>query len=458
VSWDEGVIHNVKIIGHESENNREYTKDALLEAVSLYEGRNVNSNHPSRPKDERKNEECIGWLEGVHYRDDGLYGNLHLFTTHPFSRTLMEAAEKKPDAFSLSHNADGAYEVMDNRKERVHHILELRSVDVVMSGATTKSLFESKQPVVEPNKMKVRKIFESLGKDRRVPKWRQKILLEMTAHPMYEEDDEYGDEEMPVDDEMGLMDDPALDAEVDDVPMMEDENDLTSDPDAALADGFRAAVIGCLDDDGIDLQSKIAKIKELLTAKEKLLSVSEEAADEVDAVVEDDDDDVEIDVDVDAGDDDEPVDFEEDESAEFDEPFPMDEDFDAEDVPAVDAEDVPAVDAEDVEDVEDEDEEMLESKGRKRTLKQHKKKKRKSLTESRVKELCDLGGIDATKELIESCVDLTQDKAIRLIKFFKESKEKTSGRPRSSGGVSVGKNNGSDWKRADFVESINGAN
>jgi hypothetical protein len=41
-----GVIRGIKILGPHSRNGREYLSDALARAVGLYEGAEVNVNHP----------------------------------------------------------------------------------------------------------------------------------------------------------------------------------------------------------------------------------------------------------------------------------------------------------------------------------------------------------------------------------------------------------------------------
>jgi hypothetical protein len=66
---------------------------------------------------------------------------------------ICEAAERMPDAFGLSHNAQGEGDEKDGIFV-VSKIVEVRHVDVVADPATTKSLSESikKEPAMEPEK------------------------------------------------------------------------------------------------------------------------------------------------------------------------------------------------------------------------------------------------------------------------------------------------------------------
>jgi hypothetical protein len=154
VDRNAGVIRGCRVLGRVSSNTHgvkgakrtEYTLQAIKEAAPLYSGAVVNRNHPPRekPYSERKAEERIGWLENVQVRDDGLYADLHLLKSDPLTDKLMEAAERNPRLFALSHNAYGAGDLTADGTYRITSIPEVRSVDVVADGGTNASLFESK--------------------------------------------------------------------------------------------------------------------------------------------------------------------------------------------------------------------------------------------------------------------------------------------------------------------------
>lgn len=147
VDREAGVIRNVKVLGRDSRNGRVYSDTALRQAARLYEGLGVNLNHPDRRETsiERPVQDGFGWLEGVRVGDDGVYGNLHYLKSHPHSAVIVEAAERNPRRFGLSHNAEGRVERRDGRTV-VESIETVRSVDVVQNPATNRGLFESEEP------------------------------------------------------------------------------------------------------------------------------------------------------------------------------------------------------------------------------------------------------------------------------------------------------------------------
>lgn len=137
-----GIIYDVKILGHESDNGRYYLPEAMQRAKSLYEGAFVNVDHSKDPSARDRS----AWLEKVRYEPgDGLRGDLHfLLPLDEFQKHVLWAAEHKPDAYGLSHNARGD----GDHKNGVFHVIEItevRSVDLVADPATNKSLFESRK-------------------------------------------------------------------------------------------------------------------------------------------------------------------------------------------------------------------------------------------------------------------------------------------------------------------------
>lgn len=154
IDAEAGVISGVKVLGYQSANGREYSRDAVSKAKALYEGQSVNINHgnKSRPGEDRKLEDRFGQLSNVREAADGLYADLEFLTTHPMAARVCEAAVRMPSKLGLSHNAEGR---MGKRggKNLVEEITSVRSVDLVSDPATVKSLFESEDymdPAMDP--------------------------------------------------------------------------------------------------------------------------------------------------------------------------------------------------------------------------------------------------------------------------------------------------------------------
>jgi hypothetical protein len=166
-----GIIRNVKVNGLVSENNRRYLPEALARAAPLYEGKGVYLDHPDRPQQQRSARDRIGWLENVHMRPDGLYADLHLLTSDRDTAKVLEAAQKRPELFGLSHNAEGRGQHV-NGVFVIEEITEVRSVDLVADPATNKSLFEGR--TVPQNFPTLRELIE--GNDRIGTKNRTALL------------------------------------------------------------------------------------------------------------------------------------------------------------------------------------------------------------------------------------------------------------------------------------------
>ncbi len=143
IDRDAGLIRGVKVLGYESSNNRRYTRIAVSRAKDLYEGIRVNIDHPcpERPDQQRNISDRFGRLENVREAQDGLYADLRYLSKHPLAPMVLEAAERMPDTFGLSHNAEGRV-VRDGKRTLVEEIVQVRSVDLVSDPATNHSLFE----------------------------------------------------------------------------------------------------------------------------------------------------------------------------------------------------------------------------------------------------------------------------------------------------------------------------
>ena len=268
VDRDKGILFGVKILGTSSSNGRKYLPEAIRSAVPLYEGASVRLNHPKQPTDNRDAHDVFGWLREVHVgEDDCLYGNLHYLKSHPFAERICEAAEKNPRLYGLSHNSEGEGEDDRDGVFVVRAIVEVRSVDLVADPATTKGLFEQREPK-QRRPMKLKAFFESVAakwaSHSKRSSWASKQLLEM------------GDLEADAD---------LLTIPTDDAPA----EPAAANPEEALWQGFRTALMAVIDDSTTDAAGKLAKIGDMLRADEKLKGSGEDAIEAKDDEVKDKD-------------------------------------------------------------------------------------------------------------------------------------------------------------------------
>jgi hypothetical protein len=197
----------------------------------------VNVNHPVRtqPDTERRVEDRVGWLEQVHVKADGMYGNLNVLKSHPMANPLFEAAERNPRILGLSHNAAGR-ERRTGNVNIVEEIKRVRSVDIVTAPATTKGLFESKETV-----MKLKESVKALDQKDKATKWLSELI--------------------------------EADPEMAEAPVEAGGED-------AMKAAFRAAVVAVFDNDALDAKASMKKIGEVIKAYEKVTAAGEEKAPE----------------------------------------------------------------------------------------------------------------------------------------------------------------------------------
>jgi hypothetical protein len=143
VDHDAGVIRGVKLLGLDSRNGRRYRENALIDAISLYEGAKVNINHPKgHPLSPRDYQDRLGVVRGVQFRaGEGLFGDLHFNPRHALSEQLVWDAEHAPQNVGMSHN------VLARTKQHgsdtiVEAITKVQSIDLVADPATTDGLYE----------------------------------------------------------------------------------------------------------------------------------------------------------------------------------------------------------------------------------------------------------------------------------------------------------------------------
>ena len=148
VERDKGVIQGVKILGLESSNGRIYLKEAVARAIGLYEGAKVNLNHPKgSPSNPRDYRDRLGTLRNVRVEHGvgGLRGDFHFNPKHAIAEQLLWDAEHAPENVGFSHNVE-AKTARRGGKSVVEEITRVQSVDLVADPATTRGLFEQKEP------------------------------------------------------------------------------------------------------------------------------------------------------------------------------------------------------------------------------------------------------------------------------------------------------------------------
>lgn len=143
VNREAGTIGDVLICGFESANGRDYPVAVFQRDYRKYEGKAVNIDHGKDETVERR----FGWFSDVRVDESGKpRGTLNCLKTHPLFNRVMEAAERNPAMFGFSHVADCTTRYEGGR-EIIESINEVVSIDLVANPATTKSLFEGKQPM-----------------------------------------------------------------------------------------------------------------------------------------------------------------------------------------------------------------------------------------------------------------------------------------------------------------------
>lgn len=144
IDREHGVIHGVKVLGLSSRNGREYPKETVARAASMYEGAKVNVNHPNgNPTGPRDYRDRLGTLRNVRVEqgDGGLRADFHFNPKHALAEQLLWDAEHAPENVGFSHNVE-ARTSRKNGKTFVEEITRVQSVDLVADPATTRGLFE----------------------------------------------------------------------------------------------------------------------------------------------------------------------------------------------------------------------------------------------------------------------------------------------------------------------------
>ena len=138
------VIQNVVFLGAESAHGYTYRQEAMAKGVGLYNGVRCFINHPNAEEEKagRRNLMSLaGVTEGARHEDGKIKGGVKLLDDQ-YGRKFWNIAHTMPAAASCSHVADGNL-VKEGDQSFVDEITEVVSVDLVVQGATTSTVFES---------------------------------------------------------------------------------------------------------------------------------------------------------------------------------------------------------------------------------------------------------------------------------------------------------------------------
>lgn len=233
VDREAGIIFGALVCGFQSANGRDYPwGGALTHRKGTYEGKPVNIDHGRESTVDRR----FGWLANETTGPDGRpRADVHVLTSHPMAARVLEAAERNPSLFGLSHVAVCRTRPVAGGREVIEDVTEVESVDIVASPATTKGLFEGTMPTT------LKTFLEAVGTRKpAAAKWsRAKWVREM--------DEMMGGE-------MDLPPPPPAD-------MPE------PDADEATTNAFKAAISAVVDkamSGGMDPKEALSKIKTLL--------------------------------------------------------------------------------------------------------------------------------------------------------------------------------------------------
>ncbi len=144
VDTDKGLVEGVKLVGVGKGRSGIYSNEVLKNAVTLYEGANVNVNHHLRengrfvPYQSR-----FGLILNPRFVEgDGIYGDLQYNPHHDEAKSFGWWAKNSPKSVGLSHISGGKTR-FTAKGPLVESISNVKSVDLVADSASTEGLFES---------------------------------------------------------------------------------------------------------------------------------------------------------------------------------------------------------------------------------------------------------------------------------------------------------------------------
>lgn len=265
VDRDQRVIRGVRVLGLKSKNTGRsiglesdrpysYKPEAVEEALPMYEGAIVSIDHlalsfsPDGTRagvaEDRKSRDRFGRLRNARVDDNGIVADLEYLEKHPMAPQILEAAERMPELFALSHHAD-IEATMESGEPVVARILRVRGVDIIgTEPGTTTTLFESEIQMTKPA-------------DAATAVENTAVMDDTTVEdhgPPHDED---------VVEQDGVVADDALEEDEESVENLEPPVDAT--PEDAVKGGFKAAIMQVLDEEG-DEEAMAAKLTALLAA------------------------------------------------------------------------------------------------------------------------------------------------------------------------------------------------
>ncbi len=141
------VIKGVVMLGPVSSHGYEYEQPAMAKAVSngFYENVRIFINHGEGNRDLMR---LAGVFKESRHEGGKVRGNAYLLDD-PYGKKFWDIARPMPEAAGCSHVADGRL-VTKNGKKVVEEITAVHSIDLVVKGATTRSVFEASDPANPP--------------------------------------------------------------------------------------------------------------------------------------------------------------------------------------------------------------------------------------------------------------------------------------------------------------------
>lgn len=166
---DTGVISDVRFLGPTSKNGRRYTREAIREGVSKYQGVPIYVGHVGKGSSDRSFTDLIARARNPRVKDGGVHGDVEIIDQGDTGRKLVEVARRAPGLVGLSHEAKGAIEKTRDGPDRVTEISSVEALALVLDPATTSGLHEAEEVV---------DLLESIEEGTMKKDWRQADLVE----------------------------------------------------------------------------------------------------------------------------------------------------------------------------------------------------------------------------------------------------------------------------------------
>ena len=148
------VIQNVALLGPVSSNKRVYTRQAMEDAVQLYNGAPIYPDHPNfedmSGDGNRRFMDLAGKIMNTRLAGDRVRGDVVLVSSNPVGERLKAFAEELPKEVGFSHRADGEISVSEDGTQTVERLTKVYALEIVTEPATVAGLFESKNGDATP--------------------------------------------------------------------------------------------------------------------------------------------------------------------------------------------------------------------------------------------------------------------------------------------------------------------